>query len=175
MSMGQLRRRPGASWFPADDRGLGVAGLVIGAIGFLITASQATASTVLIPGSDHLVIRGTFYPRVVSLLIMVTSALLIVIESIRLKRGGNPERWMLTTLPRRVALGSLGILGSVMIAVVVMHYLGFLVAATVLATLLARWFGAPSWLKAALTGVIGTAAIFYLFTLAFGVPLPMFR
>jgi hypothetical protein len=162
----------GATWFPTDDRGLGLVGLVIGVGFFFLVGAQATPSSALIPGSEHPVIQGTFYPRVVSVLIALCSSLLIAVESIHLRREGDADKWMLAKLPLRVAVGSVVLLASVGIAAVLLEPLGFILPSAVLATFLARWFGAPSWVKAALTGVSATVVVYLLFSLVFNSPLP---
>ena len=155
-----------------DDRGTALVCLLIGAAIYLLADSQASESSTLIPGSEHPVIQGTFYPRVVSVLIMLSSAVLLAVESARLKRGGERSPWMLARLPGAVVLGSLLLLGSVGVLALLIEPLGFLIPVVVLSTFLARWFGAPNWRSAILASSIGTALIYLLFTLVFDSPLP---
>lgn len=147
-------------------------GLVIGVVTFFLADLQATASSALIPGSENVVINGTFYPRGVSVLIVVSSIVLIASETVRLRMGGDPERWMLAKLPQRVVVASLGLLVAVALSALALEPLGFIVPSSILAAFLARWFGAPSWLKAGACGLVASIVVYVLFTVVFKSPLP---
>jgi hypothetical protein len=166
------RRESKGLSFPADDRGLGIFGLVIGVATFFLADLQAAASSALIPGSENPVIQGTFYPRMVSVLIVVSSIVLIATETVRLRMAGDPERWMLSKLPHRVVGASLGLLVAVALSALALEPLGFIVPSAILATFLARWFGAPSWLKAGACALVASIVVYVLFTVVFKSPLP---
>jgi hypothetical protein len=167
-----FRRESRGLSFPADDRGLGIFGLVIGVATFFLADLQATSSSSLIPGSENAVIQGTFYPRMVSVLVFVSSIVLITTETVRLRMGGDPERWMLAKLPQRVVVASLGLLVAVALSALALEPLGFIVPSSILAAFLARWFGAPSWLRASACGLVATIIVYVLFTVVFKSPLP---
>lgn len=166
------RRESRGLSFPADDRGLGIFGLVIGVATFFLADLQATSSSALIPGSDNTVIQGAFYPRVISVLMVVSSIVLVTTETVRLRMGGDPERWMLAKLPQRVVAASLGLLVAVALSALALEPLGFIFSSSILAAFLARWFGAPSWLKAGACGLVASIVVYVLFTVVFNSPLP---
>lgn len=168
-SMSRVRR---ASMFLSDDRATGLICILLGALVFGLANSQASSGSALIPGSSHPVIQGTFYPRAVSVLIMVAGAVLIVVESLRLLRGAERAPWMLVRLPGDVVRRSFILLGAVVALAPVIEPLGFVIPVAALATLFGRWFGAPNWRSSFLSGVVITVVIYVLFTQVFASPLP---
>lgn len=161
-----------ASEFLSDDRATGLICLALGALVFELASSQASSGSALIPGSSHPVIQGTFYPRVIAILIMVAGAVLVVVECLRLKLGAERAPWMLVRLPGDVVRRSLLLLGSVMVLASIIEPLGFVFPVVALATLFGHWFGAPNWRSAFLSGLLITLVIYALFTRVFASPLP---
>ena len=68
--------------------------------------------------------------------------------------------------------GGLWVTGGILLMAALITKIGFVLAATILFTFVARGFGSKSWLRDAITGAILVLPVFWLFTLVLDVNLP---
>ncbi len=131
---------------------------------FALGGAAILAHALTLPALPGMAVGPGLFPAIVGVGMAVMGAALVV------------QGWLTRDVPEDdapplVTVFAIGIVAVIAAAVVVMPWLGFLVAGTLFSVVVVLMSGGR-WLPALIFSPIATAAIYFLFTMALRVPLP---
>lgn len=141
--------------------GIAVFVLMLGTV-FAVGASQLQSD------AGYAGIGAAFVPAVVSIFLGLVGALLMWQALTGGYRNFTDELIGIVADNR----GALWVTGGILLMAALITKIGFVLAATLLFTCVARGFGSKTWLRDAITGAILVLPVFWLFTLVLDVNLP---
>ena len=131
---------------------------------YLMSSLQYQAGDVGNPGSG-------FFPRMIGFVTLCCSVLYLVISLRKRKAEEISVLWEGIDI-RRVLLAGI-VLGCVVVYLLILDFVGFLVASSILIFFLARVMGGNKWVHNAILGIVSSGSMYWFFWMIMKVPIPL--